>query len=63
MIKYNRLFALLATRGLKRTDLLAVITAPTLARLGKNETVNVEIIDRLCKFLDCQPGDIMEFVE
>ena len=51
-------------RGMKRTDLLkpkGILSSPTLAKLGKNEIVSVEIIDKLCDFLDCQPGDIMEY--
>ena len=62
-IKYNKLFALLATKGLKKTDLieLAHISAPTLAKLSKGETVTTEVILKLCMALDCQPGDIMEY--
>ncbi|HHX62291.1 MAG TPA: helix-turn-helix transcriptional regulator, partial [Epulopiscium sp.] len=36
-------------------------SAPTLAKLGKNEIVTTEIINKICSALDCQPGDIMEF--
>jgi len=64
VIVYNKLFAILAMRGMKRTDLLkpkGILSSPTLAKLGKNEIVSVEIIDKLCDFLDCQPGDIMEY--
>ena len=62
-IKYNKLFAILATRGLKKTDLieLAHISAPTLAKLSKGETVTTEVISKLCQALNCQPGDIMEY--
>lgn len=63
MIKYNKLFALLALRGMKKTDLLEAITSPTLAKLSKGAVVNMDSIDKLCKFLDCQPGDIMEYIE
>lgn len=62
MIRYNKLFSLLAMRGMKKTDLLAVINSPTLARIGKGEMVRLEIIDRLCKFLNCQPADIIDYV-
>lgn len=41
---------------------MAGISSPTLAKLSKGETVTVEIIDKICAALDCQPGDIMEFV-
>lgn len=61
MITYNKLFALLAMRGLKKTDLLEVISSPSLARLSKNETVNIKIVDAICQHLDVQPGDIMQY--
>lgn len=62
-IKYYKLFDVLNRRGMKKTDLIesAGITSNTLARLSKNESVNIEIIGRICKALDCQPGDILEY--
>lgn len=62
MMKYNKLFALLATKEMKKTDLLSVISSPTLAKLSKGESVTTDIIGKLCSFLNCQPGDIMEYV-
>ena len=47
---------------MKRTDLLKVISSPTLAKLGKNDTVNIKVITQICDFLNCQPSDIMENV-
>ena len=63
-IKYFKLFDLLARRGMKKTDLLDVagISSPTLAKLSKGETVTTEIILKICVALNCQPGDIMEYV-
>lgn len=63
MLKYNKLFSLLALKGMKRTDLLGTITSPTLAKLGKGAYLNTDTIDKLCARLECQPGDIMEYVE
>lgn len=63
MIRYNKLFALLALRGMKKTDLLSVISSPTLAKLSKGETITTEVIEKICLFLNCQPSDIMEIVE
>lgn len=60
MISYGKLWLLLKSKGMKKTDLLEVISSPTLTKLGKNENVNVSIIGKLCDFLNCQPGDIME---
>jgi DNA-binding Xre family transcriptional regulator len=63
-ISYKPLFVLLASKGLKKTDLmkLAGISSGTLARFAKGESVSLDIIDKICKALGCQPGDIMEYV-
>lgn len=61
MMKYYRLFDLLARRNMKKTDLLSVISAPTLAKLSKGETVKTDVLCKICDFLGCQPGDIMEY--
>lgn len=62
MISYGKLWMLLKSKGMKKADLLEVISAPTLAKLGKNENINVSMIEKICAFLDCQPGEIMEYV-
>ena len=62
MIRYNKLFALLAMRGMKKTDLLEVVSSPTLAKLGKNQSITTSVLSSICEFLNCQPGDIMEYV-
>lgn len=63
-IKYYKLFDLLNRKGLKKGDLMkmADISSPTMAKLAKNEIVQTDIISRICKALNCQPGDIMEYV-
>jgi DNA-binding Xre family transcriptional regulator len=62
-LSYKPLFHLLIDRGIKGTDLTrsGVISAPTLSKLNKSQTVDGRIINRLCEHLDCQPGDIMEY--
>ena len=61
-ICYNRLWKLLIDKGLKKTDLKAIanISNSSLAKLGKGEYVSMEIIERLCRALDCNVEDIME---
>ena len=63
-IKYYRLFDLLQRRGMKKTDLipLAGISAPTLSKLSKGETVTTEIINKICISLNVQPENIMEYI-
>ena len=60
MMRYYKLFDLLSRRDMKKTDLLEVISAPTLAKLSKGESVTTDVLCKICAFLDCQPGDIME---
>lgn len=65
-IIYNKLFALLAERGLNAYTLQKenVIGGATIVKLQKNQgNIDTRSIVRLCKFLQCQPGDIMEYVE
>lgn len=63
-IRYYKLFDLLNRRGLKKTDLiqLADISSPTLAKLSKGDTITTEVISKICTALQCQPGDIMEWI-
>lgn len=65
MLRYLKLFALLAGRGMKKTDLyeLAGLSSPTLAKLSKGGHVSTETIEKICDALDVQPGDIMENVK
>lgn len=61
-MKYYKLFIMLDKRGMKRTELLKVISSVTLAKLGKGESVTTDVLCKICSFLDCQPADIMEYV-
>lgn len=65
MMKYNKLFALLAIRGMKKSDLVEkkVISSPTLAKLSKGESITTTVLCKICDFLECQPGDIMEYIK
>jgi DNA-binding Xre family transcriptional regulator len=64
-ISYRPLFVLLASRELKKTDLMSLIgiSSGTLARFAKSEAVSLDVIEKLCAYFDCQPGDIMEYVK
>ena len=62
-VKYIRLWKLLLDKGMKKTDLKteAGISSNGLAKLGKNEYVSMETMEKLCTSLDCNIEDIMEF--
>ena len=61
-ISYNRLWKLLIDKGMTKTQLRekANISTVTLAKLGKNETVSMDILLRICKELDCEFDEIIE---
>ena len=61
--KYDKLFILAQNRGFNKTQLRqkADISTATLAKLSKNEPVGMEVIEKLCICLKCQPGDIMSY--
>jgi DNA-binding Xre family transcriptional regulator len=63
-ITYKPLFKLLIDRGMKKTDLLKQVplSPSTLAKLSKNEPVDGKILEKLCAFFQCQPGNIIEYV-
>ena len=61
---YNKLWKILIDRKMKKTDLLelAGVSTTTLAKLSKDEYVSMEILYRICKSLNCNIGDITEFI-
>ena len=61
---YNKLWKLLIDKNMNKTDLrlAAGITTTALAKLGKNENVNTEVLAKICKVLECGVDDVMEFV-
>lgn len=63
MVRYYKLFDLLNRRGMKKTDLKEILSSKTIAKLSKGEYLSGEVIEKICLFLDCQPGDIMEIVD
>lgn len=63
-LSYNKLWKLLIDKGMTKTEmrLKADISTTTLAKLGKNETVSMEVLLKICRVLDCNVGDIMDVI-
>lgn len=62
-ISYKKLWKLLIDKDLKKKDLckLAGISSASVAKLGKNENINTQILVKICTALKCDTSDIMEF--
>ena len=59
---YDKLWHRLAEKGMKKQDLreIAGISRASIAKLGKNENVTTEVLDKVCRALQCNIGDIAE---
>lgn len=62
-IKFYKLMDLLNRKGISKGDLIEMtgISSATMAKLSANKTVSLDVISKICKALECQPGDIMEY--
>lgn len=64
-VSYKNLWKVLIDRDITKTQLRkesGIITG-ALAKLGKNENVNTEVLVKICKILQCNLSDIMELTE
>ena len=65
MIKYDRLWETMRKRGISQYKLIREyhISPGQLDRLRKNSNISTFTLDQLCRILQCQPEDILEYVE
>lgn len=63
-ISYNKLWKKLIDKGWKRKELLlrAQLSPATVAKLGKNQPVNMDVLLRICTVLECDIGDVCGFI-
>lgn len=63
-ISYKKLWKMLIDRNMNKSDLRiqAKISTNAIAKLGKNEPVSMDTMDKVCKALHCDIGDVMEFL-
>lgn len=65
MVSYDKLWKILIDKKMNRTELkkAAHISFNVIAKLGKNEFVSMESIYKICDTLDCDVGEVMEFIK
>ena len=61
---YNGLWKLLIDKKMMKKDLMALtdINSTTMAKMGKELPVSMEILGRICETLQCNIGDIVEYI-
>ena len=64
-VSYDKLWKLLIDKKMNRTELkdAAGISFNVLAKLGRNEFVSMESLQKICQTLSCNIGQIMDFIE
>ena len=63
-VSYKKLWKLLVDKEMNKTELrlMSGISTGALAKLGKNENVNTEVLVKICKTLKCDISDILEVI-
>lgn len=63
-VSYKKLWKLLIDKDLKKKDLckLSGVSSTSIAKMGRNENVNTDILVKICEALECDISDIAEVV-
>ena len=63
-LSYDRMRRLLVEKNMSMVELrkAANIAPNTMTKLRRDETVAIEILERICQILECDFGDIMEYI-
>lgn len=64
MISYNKLWKLLIDKNLNKKELinLSEISTSTMAKITKCKNVTTDFLCKICKVLNCNFKDIMEYI-
>lgn len=64
-VSYKKLWKLLIDRDMKKKELreLAGISPSSIAKMGRNENINTDVLVKICSALHCDVGDIMEITD
>ena len=63
-ISYNGLWKQLIDHGMKKGDLCAKtgLSSSTIAKMTNCESVKLSVLEKICKELDCNFGDLIDYV-
>ena len=61
---YDKLWKLLIDKKMVKKDLMEVtgVTSSTIAKMGKEQAVSLEVLGRICKALNCDIGDVVDII-
>jgi len=60
---YNKLWKLMIDKKMNKTQLriAANISTNAMAKIGRNESVPIETLEKICNILECKIDDVLEF--
>ena len=63
-VSYNKLWKLLVDKKMSKADLrrAAEISPNTMTKLRRDEEVSMTVLKRICEYLECNIGDICDFM-
>ena len=64
-ISYEKLWKKVKRKRMKKQDFQNALgmSSSTVAKLTNNKPVTMEVLERICRELNCNIGDIVEFVK
>lgn len=64
-VSYKKLWILCAEKEISRAELRkkAGLSSATFTKLGKNQEVNLSVLLRIAEVMDCNAGDMMDFIK
>lgn len=64
MISYEKLWNLLHERNIPKTYLVKnkVVVGQSYYNLTKGKSMTMDTLNSICRYLNCQPGDILEYI-
>lgn len=64
-LSYNKLWKILIDKNMNKVALRdqTGIGPSTLSKLTRNKRVSMEVLEKICKELDCNIGDIVDYVK
>lgn len=63
-VNYKSLFKLLIDKDLKSNQLVkdGVLSRSTMLKINKGEYISLEVLEKICNYLNCDISDVIKFV-
>lgn len=61
---YDNLWKVLENKNMSKEDLKRAtgMSSATIAKLSKNENINMKSLEKICEVLECEVEDVIQFV-